>query len=263
MAFSNFAAQAAAYDRAATIFSPEGELYQVKYAYEAVKKGWTSLGLKTREFVILAAEKKATTRLMELSDIEKIHRVDDHVGVAFAGMGGDGRVLIDYARVVAIRHRLLYGEPASIELIAKAIADVTQAYTQHGGVRPFGVGLIFGGINPDGTPKIYRTDPGGQYFSFKAVAIGSGEQEANDYFEKHYREDLTFDEAISMVIKVLFKSLVKGVEDPKEVKRIVDNLHNYVEIGYADVKERYFKKMDTGVVKRYVDGMRDELLSMK
>jgi proteasome alpha subunit len=263
MAFGGVPPHQAAYDRATTIFSPEGDLYQVRYAFEAVKKGWTSLGLKTAEFVVLAAEKKLVTKLMELSDIEKIYKVDDHVGVAFAGMGGDGRILIDYARIVAVRHRLLYGEPASVELLAKAIADIKQAYTQHGGVRPFGVGLIFGGINPDGTPKLYRTDPGGQYFSFKAIAIGSGDQEANEYFEKHYREDLTFDEAISMVLKVLFASLTKGVESSAERKRIAENLHIYVEIGYADSKTKTFKKMQPGDLKAYVDKVRSDLLSRR
>ncbi len=260
MAFGGVPPHQAAYDRATTIFSPEGDLYQVRYAFEAVKKGWTSLGLKTDEFVILAAEKKMVTPLMELADVEKIYKVDDHVGVAFAGMGGDGRVLIDYARIVAVRHRLLYGEPASIEILAKAIADLKQAYTQHGGVRPFGVGLIFGGINPDGRPKIYRTDPGGQYFSFKAVAIGSGDQEANEYFEKHYRDNMTFDEAVMMVLKVLYFSLVKGMETREDRVKIATNLHNYVEIGYADVKTKSFRKMSLEELKVYVDKVKDDLV---
>ena len=259
MAFP-FSPHQTAYDRATTIFSPEGDLYQVRYAFEAVKKGWTSLGLKTYEYVILAAEKRLITPLIELSDVEKIYKVDDHVGVAFAGMGGDGRVLIDYARLVAVRHRLLYGEPATIELLAKAIADIKQAYTQHGGVRPFGVGLIFGGVNPDGATKLYRTDPGGQYFSFKAVAIGSGDQEAVEYFEKNYREDMSFDEAVSLMIKALFRIISKGEENAED---IIQRLHNYVEIGYIDTSTRVFKKLQPSDIKGYVDKIRDDLIKEK
>lgn len=247
-----------AYDRATTIFSPEGDLYQVRYAFEAVKKGWTSMGVKTDSVVVLAAEKKMISPLIELYDIEKIYKVDDHIGVAFAGMGGDGRILIDYARVIAVRHRLLYGEPATVELLAKSIADIKQAYTQHGGVRPFGVGLIFGGVNPDGSTKLYRTDPGGQYFSFKAIAIGSSDQEVNEFFEKHYRKDMNLDEAIEMILKALFRVLSKGEEDKG---KILENMHNYVEIGYIDAKSREFRKLDSTDIKGYIKSIQGELES--
>lgn len=248
-----------AYDRAATIFSPEGDLYQVRYAFEAVKKGWTSLGVKTREGVILAAEKRVIAPLADMDDVDKIYKVDDHVGVAFAGMGGDGRVLIDYARVYAVRHRLLYGEPPSVELLAKLVADVKQAYTQHGGVRPFGVALIFAGVNPDDTTKVYRTDPGGQYFSFKAIAIGSGEQIANEMFEKYYRDDMSFDESMSLVLKTLYVIVRKHVEDKEKA---VDQLANLVEIGYIKADEKMFVKMDKKSIKEKVDSIRDELLAL-
>ncbi|MEB3860277.1 MAG: archaeal proteasome endopeptidase complex subunit alpha, partial [Desulfurococcales archaeon] len=161
-----------AYDRATIIFSPEGDLYQVRYAFEAVKRGWTGVGVRSDKAVVLAAEKRKLSPLLDVSEIEKIYKVDDHIGVAFAGMGSDGRVLIDYARLVSVRHRLVYGEPITVEYLAKTIADLKQAYTQHGGVRPFGVALIFGGTNPDGSTRLIRTDPGGQYFSYYAVAIG-------------------------------------------------------------------------------------------
>ncbi|MCE4604676.1 MAG: archaeal proteasome endopeptidase complex subunit alpha [Aeropyrum sp.] len=245
-----------AYDRAATIFSPEGDLYQVRYAFEAVKKGWTSLGIKTSEGVILAAEKRLIAPLADMDDVEKIYKVDDHVGVAFAGMGGDGRILIDYARIYAVRHRLLYGEPPTVELLAKIVADLKQAYTQHGGVRPFGVSLIFAGVNSDGSTKVYRTDPGGQYFSFKAIAIGGGEQIANEMFEKNYRDDMSFEEALKLVIKVLYVITRKTVEDKDKA---LSQLPNLVEISYITVKDRMFTKMSREAVKEVIESIKDEL----
>ena len=245
-----------AYDRAATIFSPEGDLYQVRYAFEAVKKGWTSLGVKSDTAAVLAAEKRRIMPLLDLSDIEKIYKVDDSIGVAFAGMGGDGRILIDYARIVAVRHRLLYGEPPTVELLAKAVADIKQAYTQHGGVRPFGVSLIFGGVNPDGETKIYRTDPGGQYFSFKATVIGNGEAEVTSFFEKNYRDNMTLEEIVEATITVLFKVMVKAGEDKK---RLLPDLHNLIEIGYITVEDRVFKKFTPDELKKYVEKLRPDL----
>ncbi|BAN90381.1 archaeal proteasome endopeptidase complex subunit alpha [Aeropyrum camini] len=248
-----------AYDRAATIFSPEGDLYQVRYAFEAVKKGWTSLGIKTKDGVVIAAEKRFIGPLVDIDDIDKIYKIDDHIGVAFAGMGGDGRILIDYARMFTVRHRLLYGEPPPVELVAKVVADVKQAYTQHGGVRPFGVALIFAGVNPDGTTKVYRTDPGGQYFSFKAIAIGSGEQVANEMFEKHYRSDMSLEEAIKLTLKILYAIIRKTVED---TEKAIASLPEQVELAYITVKDRMFIKMTKEQVKEVVDSIRDELMQL-
>ncbi|MDT7866202.1 MAG: archaeal proteasome endopeptidase complex subunit alpha [Desulfurococcales archaeon] len=251
--------QAMAYDRAATIFSPEGDLYQVRYAFEAVKKGWTSLGIRSVKGVVLAAEKRRLTPLLDVSDIEKIYKVDDHVGVAFAGMGGDGRVLIDYVRLVSVRHKLVYGEQATVEYLAKAVADVKQAYTQHGGVRPFGVALIFGGVNPDGSVKLYRTDPGGQYFSYKAVAIGMGDSFVNSFLEKMYREELSIDSAIKLAIEALFKSRVAAGEEKKE--QLYPVFHELIEIGFVDRDEKMFKKLTPEEIKSIVKSMEPELLS--
>ncbi len=247
-----------AYDRAAIIFSPEGDLYQVRYAFEAVKKGWTSIGVRGRDAVVLAAEKRRLSPLLDLESIDKIYKVDDHVGVVFAGMGSDGRVLIDYARLVAVRHRLLYGEPATVDYLAKQIADLKQVYTQHGGVRPFGVALIFGGVNPDGTPRLIRTDPGGQYFSYYAVAIGMGDAHVNEFFEKEYRKDLSLDDMVKLVLTAIVKSRTKGGDEKPE--ELVKDLHNLVEIGYITVEERTFKMMEPSRVKEYVEEIKDKLL---
>jgi proteasome alpha subunit len=244
-----------AYDRAITIFSPEGKLYQVEYAFEAVKKGWTSLGLRTKTAVVLAAEKRKAAPLIDLRGVEKIFRVDDHIGVTFAGMGSDGRVLVDYARLVAARHRLLYGEPATIEYVVKAIADLKQMYTQHGGVRPFGVALIFGGIDVE--TRVYRTEPGGQYFSFYATAIGVGSETAINVLEKSYRYEADLEEALELVVLTLLKSKMASEERAKE--KIIDEFPETVEIGYLTVDKPVFKVMKPDEVREYLERVKGKV----
>jgi len=197
----------AGYDRAITIFSPEGRLYQVEYAYEAVKRGMTALGVKAVDGVVLAVEKKSTSPLVE--GAEKIKKIDDHVGVAFAGLFGDARVLIDQARIYAQTHRLVYGEPIPIEMLVKRICDIKQVYTQHGGVRPFGVAFLFAGIDRKGVHLI-QTDPGGTYLRCKARAIGAGAQRALDLFVKEYRDDIKVDEAVLLALRGLREAMEEG-----------------------------------------------------
>ncbi|MCE4620081.1 MAG: archaeal proteasome endopeptidase complex subunit alpha [Desulfurococcales archaeon] len=252
-----------AYDRATIIFSPEGDLYQVRYAFEAVRRGWTSLGIRGKDAVVLAAEKRKLTKLLDLDSIEKIYKVDEHIGVAFAGMGSDGRVLIDQARLIAVRHRLLYGEPPTVDYVAKTISDIKQLYTQHGGVRPFGVSLIFGGVNPDGSPRLLKTDPGGQYFSYYAVVIGMGESFVNSFLEENYRKDASFDEMVDLAIEAIFKSKVESGGEKVNAEELFKDFHNLIEIGYVKVDERVFRKMPKEEIRERVDKLKDKLLSEK
>ena len=247
-----------AYDRAITIFSPEGKLYQVEYAFEAVKKGWTTMGVRTKDAVVLAAEKRKVIPLIDLSNLEKIYKVDDHIGVTFAGMGSDGRVLVDYARLVAARHRLVYGEPATVEYIVRAVCDVKQAYTQHGGVRPFGVSLIFGGID-NGSTRLFRTEPGGQYFSFYATVIGQGGEAAEDFIEKKYRYEMSLEEALKLAAAALLKIRTSGAEEGGERKKALEEAYEQVEIGYITVDEPVFKLMKPDEVREILEKAAREL----
>ncbi len=209
--------QAMGYDRAITIFSPEGKLYQVEYAFEAVRKGWTSLGVRSDSSVVLLSEKKHVMKLMDLDTIEKVFIVDDHIGVTFAGFGSDGRILIDYARLVSIRHKLLYGDPITIEYLTKQVADVKHQYTQYGGVRPFGVSMIFGGVDPDGATRLLRTEPGGQYIGYHAIAIGMGGQAANEYLEQHYNAKLDPESTIMLAFEAMVYSIKQRNENIAEL----------------------------------------------
>jgi len=228
------------YDRAITVFSPDGKLYQVEFAFEAVRRGWTTLGIRSTSGVVLAAIKKKVLPLMDFSDIEKVFQIDDHIGMTFAGFASDGRVLVDYARLRAIQHKILYDEKISVELLTRRICDVKQSYTQHAGVRPFGVALIIGGVDDRG-PHLYMTEPSGQYMSYYAVAIGSEGQIANEYLEKKYRKDLSLDELIALAIETLTK-----VSKEKLVPE-------YLEAGLIPVEKPVFRKLSISEIAKYME----------
>jgi len=247
---------AAAYDRAITMFSPEGRLYQVLYASEAVRQGWTSLGVRTDDYVILAAEKRRFSSFLDLDGMEKIYKIDDHIGATFAGIGGDGRVLIDYIRLVAVRHRLVYGEPAAVEYVVRAVADLKQAYTQHGGVRPFGVSLIVGGVD-EGKTRLFRTEPGGQYFSFYAVAVGMGEETVHSLFEKKYRRDMTLEEALQLIVEALLRVRLGSGKEKKE--DILKEMHDMMEIAVIERAKPYFRKLSKEELRELVNKVAPQL----
>ena len=192
------------YDRAITVFSPDGKLYQVEYAFESVKRGWSTIGMKCKEGVLIAVEKKKIRALIDFDKIEKVYKVDDHIMASFAGLAADGRLLIDVAKEVALRHRFLYDEPPTVQVIAKAISDIKQAYTQHAGVRPFGVALIIAGVDDLG-PQVIMTEPSGQYMSYYAVAIGQEHAQIQDYLEGRYKYDMSLKEAITLALKALME----------------------------------------------------------
>jgi len=195
----------AAYDRAITVFSPDGRLFQVEYAREAVKRGTTALGIKVEEGVVLGVDKRVTSKLIEPESIEKVYRIDDHIGAATAGLVADARVLVERARMEAQSYRYTYGEPIDVYVLVKSICDLKQVYTQHGGVRPFGTALLVAGVDNTGC-HLFETDPSGAFTEHKATAIGEGRQEALEVFEEEYDEGMSLDEAIELAIKALYRA---------------------------------------------------------
>ncbi|MDG6909035.1 MAG: archaeal proteasome endopeptidase complex subunit alpha [Nitrososphaerota archaeon] len=195
-------APSAGYDRAITIFSPDGRLYQVEYALETVRRGNLAVGVQTKHGVVLAVEEKQR-KLQSAESVIKMFQIDDHVGAVGAGYIPDARIQVDNARVLAQSNRLIYDEPVDVEAIAKRIADMNQQYTQYAGVRPFGVSLIIAGVDEAG-PVVYLADPTGTYSGFHAIAIGQGSDQVNDYLEKNYSSDLNLEGAVTLAIECIY-----------------------------------------------------------
>lgn len=233
-------AQMGGYDRAITVFSPDGRLYQVEYAREAVKRGTTAVGVKCSDGVVLIVDKRVSTTLLEQSSIEKIFKVDDHIAVASSGLVGDARALVDRARVECQINRVTYNESVDVETLSKKICDHMQTLTQYGGARPYGTALLIAGVS-DGVPRLFETDPSGTLLEYKASAIGTGRPAVMKVFEEDYREGMNVSEAIPMGLKALHAAT--------EGKFDVNN----VEIGIVATEGAFFRRMPREEVKEYVD----------
>lgn len=202
------------YDRALTVFSPDGHLFQVEYALEAVRRGTCAVGVKGSDVVVLGVEKKSALQLQDPRTVRKVAMLDDHVCIAFAGLTADGRILIDKARIECQSHRLTVEDPVSIEYITKHIAGIQQRYTQSGGVRPFGISTLIVGFDPhDSKPRLYMTEPSGIYSAWKAVSIGRSSKTVREFLEKNYPEELSRSEAIKLTIKSLLEVVQTGAKN--------------------------------------------------
>ncbi len=190
------------YDAAITIFSPEGRLYQVEYALELVKRGAPIVGVYSSEGVVLAADETPESALEDPNYLKKIFQFDDHVGVAIAGLSSDARVLMGQGRVFCQSNRLLYDEAADVESLIGTLSGRIQVYTQHGGIRPFGVSLIIAGVDSTG-PKLLTTDPSGSYRGYKARALGRNAETANTLLDEKYVDGLSLDDAIRLAIEAV------------------------------------------------------------
>lgn len=192
------------YDRAITVFSPDGRLLQVEYARKTVAKGATAIGITADKGVVFVSTKVLPSNLIIPESVEKIFQVDNHVGAAVSGIISDGRVLIKKAQELARRQAVLYDEPVDILTLVKELCEHMQLHTQYGGVRPYGVSLIIGGID-NSKPKIFVTEPIGTFFEYKAVAIGENSQIVNKFLEQNYKEGVSINDNIQLGIKALKK----------------------------------------------------------
>jgi proteasome alpha subunit len=227
-----------AYDRAITIFSPEGRLYQVEYALELVKRGAPIVGVASQEGVVLAANETPESDLEDPEYFRKIYQLDDHLASAISGLSSDARVLIGQARVYCQSNKLLYGEPVDVEILARRLGDLSQAYTQHAGVRPFGVTMILAGVDATG-PRVLTTDPSGAYRGFKAVAVGRKNDEATKLLEQKYDDDITLEGAIKLAIEA--------------VRVASDNQVNEetVKVSIVPTKSKVFRRFEMNEIKSY------------
>jgi len=228
------------YDRAITVFSPDGRLYQVEYAREAVKRGTTAVGIKFKDGVILIVDKRVSTKLLEGTSIEKIFKIDEHIGVASSGLVGDARALVDRARIESQINRVSYDEALDVETLAKKLCDHMQTYTMFGGARPYGTALLIAGVS-DGHARLFETDPSGTLLEYKATGIGTGRPAVMKVFEEEYNEEALLGDAILLGLKAL-NAATEGKLDV-----------NTVEIGVTDISSHLFRKMDRNEVATYVN----------
>ncbi|KAI9370041.1 nucleophile aminohydrolase [Aspergillus egyptiacus] len=196
------------YDSRTTIFSPEGRLYQVEYALEAISHAGTALGILAKDGIVLAAEKKVTSKLLEQdTSAEKLYTLNDNMICAVAGMTADANILINYARQAAQRYLITYGEEIPCEQLVRKLCDLKQGYTQHGGLRPFGVSFIYAGYDPLREFQLYQSNPSGNYGGWKATSVGANNASAQSLLKQDYKEDCDLKEACAMAVKVLSKTM--------------------------------------------------------
>ncbi len=228
--------QVTGYDRAITVFSPDGRLLQVEYALSATKRTPLALGIKCKEGVVLLAVRKYISPLA--TPPEKIYKIDNHIGAIAAGLVGDGLVLIERGRLEAQYNRLIYGEPITVKNLAKRIAVHKQQFTQYAGLRPFGVMMIIGGIDEE--PELYVTHPGGAFYDYAAFAVGKNSDKVNESLKQTYKGDMSLDECLGYAIKLIMEA--------EEGEVTADSL----EVAVIDKETKKFRKLSRDELEKYV-----------
>lgn len=226
-----------AYDRGTTLFSPEGELFQVEYAREAVKRGAPCVGVKATDGVVLAGYTKHSSSLMVEESVQKIHKVSDSIGVVSAGHVSDARKLVDISREIYQNENLRYDTPMSTSDLALSVADEVQSTTQQGGFRPYGCSLLFGGQDVDDEYALFEVDPSGAPLQWKATAIGEYNNRLQKFLEEEYSEECTIEDAQGLIVQA-FNEVRDNVE-PEHLDVAVVTDGQFSSVDDADL-ERYF-----------------------
>jgi len=232
------------YDRGVNTFSPEGRLFQVEYAIEAVKLGSTAVGLQVKDGCVLAVEKRLSSPLLEPDSVEKIAEIDSHIGAAMSGLVADARTLVDHARVEARNHTFTYDEPVGVEALTQAVCDLALSFgegddgnSEKRMSRPFGVALLLAGYDDTDGPRLFFSDPSGTYVRYQAKAIGAGSEGAQANLAESYSENLTMEEAENLALSTL-KQVMEEKIDPSNVElaRITPE-HGYKVVAPDEVAE--------------------------
>lgn len=200
------------YDRAITVFSPNGELLQVQYASEAVNKGQCTLGVRGKDCIVLACEQKSVPKL-QVSNSKKMMCLDDKIAVTFAGLGADARVLLNNVRDELQVYRLNFSDDPSPEWAARYIARIQQKYTTRGGRRPYGLATLVAGFNSDKKPELYQTDPNGTYTGWKATAIGHNFKNPLDHLEAQYQENMNELTTQKLAIRAILQTTEANIDN--------------------------------------------------
>ncbi len=233
------------YDRAITMFSPDGRLLQVEYAKKTVRQGSTAIGMVCSDGILLVADKRVVDSLVVPESVEKIWQIDEHIGAAASGILSDARVLIDRAQLRAQQNRVTYDSEIDTLTIVKDMCDLKQICTQSGGLRPFGVSILVAGID-DHMPRLFETDPIGIYFQYRATAIGEGEVEVEEILHNEYKQGLTIEEGLKLSLKALKKVLGENFN----VERI--------DAAYINITEKKFRKIPKSKMEKVASELKEE-----
>ncbi|AMD19834.1 HCL317Cp [Eremothecium sinecaudum] len=244
------------YDSRTTIFSPEGRLYQVEYALESISHAGTAIGIMAKDGIVLAAERKVTSKLLEQdTSSEKLYRLNDNITVAVAGLTADAEILINTARLHAQNHLKLYNEDIPVEVLVRRLSDIKQGYTQHGGLRPFGVSFIYAGYDERYGYQLFTSNPSGNYSGWKAISVGANTQAAQTLLQMDYKEEMSFEDAIQLALKTLSKTtdssalthdrLEFATIQRNEVGKIIQKIYKPAEIKELLTKHSFTKQEDT------------------
>ena len=238
------------YDRAITMFSPDGRLLQVEYAKKTVRQGSTAIGMVCSDGVLLVADKRVVDSLIVPESVEKIWQIDENIGAAASGILSDARVLIDRAQLKAQQHRVTYDSEVDTLTIVKDICDLKQICTQSGGLRPFGVSVLVAGID-ESTPKLFETDPIGIFFQYRATAIGEGEVEVEEILHSEYKPEITIEDGL----KLSLKALKKVLGDNFSIDRI--------DAAYIMISEKKFRRVPKQRVEKLSAELKDDKKAVK
>jgi len=226
------------YDRAATMFSPEGHILQVEYAEKTVRLGSASIGMVCKDGMVIVADKRIKDKLLIPESTNKVYEIDEHITGSAAGILSDARILIERAQLISQQHRVTYDSPIDTESVIKEIANVMQAFTQYPGARPFGVSIMVGGINTEA--KLFASDVTGNYVGYKAIAIGENDEKIKEQLRKNYREEMTIEEGIKLSLKIFKDILGKNFNAER------------FDVGYIEKNNKKLKRISGDRLKKYL-----------
>ena len=231
--------QAMGYDRAATMFSPDGHLLQVEYAEKTVRLGSSSIGIVCSNGIVIVSDRRINDPLIVPSSANKVFEIDSHIVGSAAGILSDARVLIDKVRVLAQQHKVTYDSPIDVESVIREIANTKQMFTQYGGARPFGVSLMIGGID-ESKPQVFASDITGNYFSYTAMAIGENDEKIKEMLKMKYNKNLNIEGGIKLALGIFKEILGKNFELSR------------FDVAYIPVKSSKVVRPDENSLKKYM-----------
>jgi len=209
----------AGFDRHITIFSPEGRLYQVEYAFKAINQaGITAVALKGQENAVVVTQKKVPDKLLDPNSITSLFRITHNIGCAIIGIVPDCQSQVQRARYEAAQFKYKYGYEIPIQVLTRRLADIAQVYTQNAEMRPLGTSMMLVSYE-DGQPLLFKTDPAGYFCGYKACSVGVKSVEVSNFLEKKIKKKSNYDGNQTIQLAISALSTVLGIDfKPNEIQ---------------------------------------------